>query len=150
MTLEALGWNSRRQEEFEGYAAEGLVPGRVVGEHRSHYRVATEATELSAGTTGRLRNTAEERSDLPGVGDFVAVRLAGLGWPGTIEAALPDDALVRSSRRTCPSALAANIDVVHRDGAGGDFNPGACSASRFGVGKWRHARHRGQQGRSSQ
>ena len=76
MTLEALGWNSRRQQQFEAHAAAGLVPGRVVGEHRSHYQVATEAIELSAGTTGRLRNSAEERSDLPGVGDFVAVRLA--------------------------------------------------------------------------
>ena len=49
MTLEALGWNSRRQEEFQAHAAQGLVPGRVVGEHRSHYRVATDTTELSAG-----------------------------------------------------------------------------------------------------
>ena len=98
VTLEALGWSSRRQQEFEAHAAEGLVPGRVVGEHRSHYRVATEVTELTAGTTGRLRNTAEERSDLPGVGDFVAMRLAEGDGPATIEAVLPrTSALVRKA-----------------------------------------------------
>ena len=125
MTLEALGWSSRRQEEFKGHAAEGLVPGRVVGEHRSHYRVATEASELSAGTTGRLRNTAEERSDLPGVGDFVAVRLAEADGPATIEAVLPrTSALVRKAAgEPRPQLLAANIDVVFIVTAlGGDFN----------------------------
>ena len=125
MTLEALGWSSRRQEEFEAHAAEGLVPGRVVGEHRSHYRVATEATELSAGTTGRLRNTAEERSDLPGVGDFVALRLAEGDGPATIEVVLPrTSALVRKAAgEPRPQLLAANIDVVFIVTAlGGDFN----------------------------
>ena len=125
MTLEALGWSSRRQEEFKGHAAEGLVPGRVVGEHRSHYQVATDATELSAGTTGRLRNTAEERSDLPGVGDFVALRLAEGDGPATIEAVLPrTSALVRKAAgEPRPQLLAANIDVVFIVTAlGGDFN----------------------------
>ena len=125
MTLEALGWSSRRQEEFEAHAAQGLVPGRVVGEHRSHYQVATDATELSAGTTGRLRNTAEERSDLPGVGDFVAVRLAEGDGPATIEAVLPrTSALVRKAAgEPRPQLLAANIDVVFIVTAlGGDFN----------------------------
>ena len=37
MSLEALGWNARWQEKFEAHAGEGLVPARVVGEHRSHY-----------------------------------------------------------------------------------------------------------------
>jgi hypothetical protein len=73
MTLEALGWSERRQKEFEPHAAEGLLPGRVVGEHRSHYQVATEALEVPAQITGRMRNSAEHRSDLPGVGDFVAL-----------------------------------------------------------------------------
>ena len=114
MTLEALGWSVRRQKEFVAHGADGLLPGRVVGEHRSHYRVATEATELTAGTTGRLHNTAVLRSDLPGVGDFVALRLAQGDGPATIEAVLPrTSALVREAageRR--PQLLAANIDVV--------------------------------------
>jgi ribosome biogenesis GTPase len=114
MTLEALGWSVRRQKEFALHAADGLIPGRVVSEHRSHYRVATEATEPTAGTTGRLRNTTLQRSDLPGVGDFVALRLAQGDGPATIEAVLPrTSALIREAageRR--PQLLAANIDVV--------------------------------------
>lgn len=125
MTLDAVGWSERRQKEFAAYAAEGLLPGRVVGEHRSHYQVATEATELTAGTTGRIRNTATQRSDLPGVGDFVAVRLAMGDGPATIEAVLPRiSALVRkASGERRPQLLAANVDVVFiMMGLDGDFN----------------------------
>jgi ribosome biogenesis GTPase len=125
MTLEALGWSVRRQEEFVAHAAEGLLPARVVGEHRSHYQVATEATELTAGTTGRMRNSAVQRSDLPGVGDFVAIRLAEGDGPATIEAVLPrTSALIRKAAgEPRPQLLAANIDVVFIVTAlGGDFN----------------------------
>jgi ribosome biogenesis GTPase len=125
MTLEALGWTEQRQTEFAVHGAVGLVPGRVVAEHRSHYRVATDSIELTAGTTGRIRNTAVQRSDLPGVGDFVAVRLAEGDGPATIEVVLPRiSALVREAageRR--PQLLAANIDVVFIVTApDGDFN----------------------------
>jgi ribosome biogenesis GTPase len=125
MTLEALGWSGQRKAEFADHAAEGLLPGRVVGEHRSHYRVATDSTELTAGTTGRFRNTVAQRSDLPGVGDFVAIRLATGDGPATIAAVLPRiTALVRkASGETRPQLLAANVDVVFIVTApDGDFN----------------------------
>jgi len=114
MTLDVLGWNGRWQKKFAALDAEGLVPGRVIGEHRSHFRVALEATELSAGTTGRMRKAAKERSDLPGVGDFVALRIAVGDGPATIEAVLPRfSALVRKAAgESRPQLLAANIDVV--------------------------------------
>ncbi len=125
MSLEELGWNGQWREKFEAFAATGFVPARVVGEHRSHYRVATEAAEISAGTTGRLRNTVAQRSDLPGVGDFVAVALSGGDSPSTIEAVLPrTSALIRKASGTPdPQLLAANIDVVFIVTAlGGDYN----------------------------
>ena len=125
MSLEALGWNGQWQAKFELVAANGLVPARVVGEHRSHYRVATEAAEVSAGTTGRLRNTVALRSDLPGVGDFVALNLSQGDSPSTIEVVLPrTSALIRKASGTSdPQLLAANIDVVLIVTAlGGDFN----------------------------
>jgi ribosome biogenesis GTPase len=126
MALAALGWNERRQHEFEPFAAEGLVPGRVIGEQRTHYRVATEAAEFSVTLAGRLRNAAKQRSDLSGVGDFVALRLAVDDGPATIEAVLPrTSALIRKAageRR--PQLLAANVDVVLIVMAlDGDFNP---------------------------
>jgi ribosome biogenesis GTPase len=125
MSLEALGWNGHWREKFAALAATSLVPGRVVGEHRSHYRVATEAAEASAGITGRMRSTATQRSDLPGVGDFVAVNLSEGDGPSTIEAVLPrTSALVRKASGTPdPQLLAANVDVVFIVTAlGGDFN----------------------------
>ena len=125
MSLEALGWSGRWREKFEAHNGKGLVPARVVGEHRSHYRVATEATELSAGTTGRMRNTSAQRSDLPGVGDFVAVNLSEGDGPATIEVVLPrTSALIRkASGKSDPQLLAANIDVVFIvTTLGGDFN----------------------------
>ncbi len=125
MSLEALGWNRPWQLKFEALAATGLVPARVVGEHRSHYRVATEAAELSAGTTGRLRNTVAQRSDLPGVGDFVAVNVSEGASSSTIEVVLPrTSALIRKASGTPdPQLLVANVDVVFIVTAlGGDFN----------------------------
>jgi len=125
MSLEALGWNGQWQEKFKALAATGLEPARVVGEHRSHYRVATESAELSAGTTGRLRNTVALLSDLPGVGDFVAVNLSEGDSASTIEVVLPrTSALIRKASGTpAPQLLAANVDVVFIVTAlGGDFN----------------------------
>ena len=125
MKLDAFGWNGERQAEFAAYAAEGLVPGRVVGEHRSHFQVATDAAELSAELTGRLRNAAAQRSDLAGVGDFVALRLSAGDGRATIEEVLPrTSALIRkASGEDRPQLLAANVDVVFVVTApDGDFN----------------------------
>jgi ribosome biogenesis GTPase len=114
MSLEAFGWSTQRQAEFGVHAVNGLIPGRVVSEHRSHFRVATGSAELSAAMTGRLRNAAAQRSDLAGVGDFVALRPAPGEGAATIEAVLcRTSALVRkASGEQRPQLLAANVDVV--------------------------------------
>ncbi len=125
MTLTAFGWSEDRQSEFAPHAAAGLVPGRVVSEHRSHHRVATEAIELSAESTGRLRKAAAQRSDLPGVGDFVGLRLADGDGHATIETVLArTSALIRqASSERRPQLLAANVDVVFVvTAADGDLN----------------------------
>jgi ribosome biogenesis GTPase len=125
MSLAALGWNGGWQVVFDALTSEGLVPARVVGEHRSHHRVATEASEISAVTSGHLRHVTVQRSDLPGVGDFVAVRLAGGDGAATIEVVLArTSALIRkASVKAEPQLLAANVDVVFIVTAlGGDFN----------------------------
>ena len=101
------------------------MPGRVVGEHRTHYQVAIGDVELTAETPGRVRNAAALRSDLPGVGDFVAVRPSAGDGPATIEAVLPrSSALIRkASGKETPQLLAANVDVVFIvTGLDGDFN----------------------------
>jgi ribosome biogenesis GTPase len=125
MMLEALGWNRQRQADFDARAGESLVPGRVVSEHRSHFAVATAGGELTAEMTGRLRNVAVQRSDLAGVGDFVALRLGIGDGPATIEEVLPrTSALIRkASGENRPQLLAANVDTVFIVTApDGDFN----------------------------
>jgi hypothetical protein len=95
---------------FRSPAAEGL-----------HYRVATEATELPAQITGRSRNTAAQRSDLPGVGDFVAVRIAMGEGPAMIEAVLCQGLAFWSARRQANVARSCSGRYrcrLHRDGAG--------------------------------
>ncbi len=123
MSLETLGWNEHWREKFYAYIVTGLVPARVVGEHRSHYRVATEAAEISAGITGRMRNAVAQRSDLPGVGDFVAINVSEGDSPSTIEAVLPrTSALIRKASGTPePQLLAANVDVDFPGKSGGLF-----------------------------
>ena len=74
MSLDAFGWTEIRQAEFAEYAQQGLVPGRIIGEHRTHFQIATETGEIAAEIPCRMRNAAALRSDLPGVGDFVALR----------------------------------------------------------------------------
>jgi len=72
-----------------------------------------------------MRNTASHRSDLPGVGDFVAADLSERGSPATIQVVLPrTSALIRkASGKPDPQLLAANIDVVFIvTSVGGDFN----------------------------
>lgn len=125
MTINLFGWNEQRAAQFEGFSADGLVPGRVVAEHRTHYRVATNAGELSAEISTRHRTNAQERSDLPGVGDFVAIRFAPDDGPAMIEAVLErSSAIVRkASSEKRPQLIAANVDflliVMALDG---DFN----------------------------
>ena len=125
MTRDAFGWTAQRQTDFADYEADGLLPGRITGEHRTHFRVATEVGEVTAEIQGRLRKSASLRSDLPGVGDFVALRLSISDGPAIIEAVLPRaTALIRKAAGEArPQLLAANIDVIFIVmGLDGDFN----------------------------
>ena len=129
MELSLLGWNAQWREAFGPYVSQSLFPGRVVAEHRAAYRIETESGERSGALAGRLRHQTQRRSDLPAVGDFVAVRLpepgAGDG-PAVVEAVLPRrTAFVRRAAGARPDdqVIAANIDTVFvMTGLDHDFN----------------------------
>lgn len=125
MPLEALGWTDERQRAFQPHAREGLVAGRVVSEHRTHLQVATQDGEIEAEIPGRMWNSVELRSDMPGVGDFVGVTPASGDGPAIVEVVLArTSAIIRQAageRR--PQLIAANVDVVMIVTAlDGDFN----------------------------
>ena len=123
--LVALGWTAALDDEMETYAADGLVPGRVVAEHRAGYVVRDGDADLLCRARGRLHDAAAVGGLLPAVGDWVAFQQLGLGR-GVVEAVL--------SRRTAISrqeafkgsqeqVLAANVDVVLIVmGLDGDYN----------------------------
>jgi ribosome biogenesis GTPase len=125
--LTCLGWTSALADAFAGYAADGLIPGRVALEHTHIYRVLTETGELLARVSGRLRHRASGRADFPAVGDWVAVQLPEHSGDSRIVAVLPRRS--RFSRRaagdpTEEQVVAANIDTVFLvAGLDGDFNP---------------------------
>lgn len=125
MALAALGWTEGWRLKFEAAKTDGLVPGRVVGEHRTHFQIATDQAEVPAEMTGRLRNSAAQRSDLPGVGDFVTLRLSAGDGPATIEAVLPraSELIRKAAGETRPQLIAANVDTIFIvTGLDGDFN----------------------------
>jgi len=118
LNLQDLGWD-------DGFAAalqphENCIPARVSAQHRGEYDVLAERGELRAHVAGRLRHEAASGSELPAVGDWVALR------DETIHAVLPRrSAFLRkvAFHATEAQVLAANIDTVFVvTGLDGDFN----------------------------
>lgn len=112
--IEQYGWSEVWATVFAPHAHAGHTPGRVILQHRNGYLVATDAGELQAKASGRLRHEAQETGP-PAVGDWVALSPNPQDGAATIHAVLPRrTAFVRraadSVRRT--QILAANIDVA--------------------------------------
>ena len=113
--LDILGWRPAHAAAFAEFAAAGLVPGRVALEHNHVFRVLTEAGEVLAETAGRVKHRATERSELPTVGDWVAVRPDPAGGRALIAAVMPrSTSFTRkvAGRETEAQVIAANIDTV--------------------------------------
>lgn len=113
--LEALGWDRGRNAEFASHREAGLMPGRVSLEHNHVYRVLTAEGELLAETAGRIKHQAGGRSELPVVGDWVALRTGGAGARATVAAILPRRSWFSrkaAGRGTEEQVIAANADGV--------------------------------------
>ena len=125
--LRELGWNDELTAAFAPFAAEGLVPGRVVAGLTRLLRVATDDGETLAESSGGLRHQARGSGDLPGVGDWVALRPRATGHRAVIQAVLPRrTAFLRraAGERAIAQVLAANVDTVFLVmGLDGDYSP---------------------------
>ncbi len=116
MRLEELGWTGSFARAFDALASKAEVePARVAIEFNHIYRVYAEHGEFDATLSGRLKHHAERRSELPAVGDWVAVRKRPDEEQGAIVAVLPRRS--HFSRKsagnvTAEQVVAANIDVV--------------------------------------
>jgi ribosome biogenesis GTPase len=116
MVLASLGWDDGWQQAFAPWAGKAHVtPARVAIEFNFNYRLYTEAGEADAVAAGRLKHHAGRRSDLPAVGDWVAVRQRPNEDRGAIVAVLPRRS--KFSRKgagetTEEQVVATNVDVV--------------------------------------
>ncbi len=73
MTLEDLGYNNEFEEYRKEQQLDSFDIGRVILEHRDRYRVKTSLSELDCELIGNLRYTLSDKSELPAVGDWVAI-----------------------------------------------------------------------------
>jgi len=115
ISLDDLGWREPFKSGFLARGIPGEIPARVVEEQRESYIVRSEAGELVAGISGRLRHKALRRTDFPTVGDWVAVTARMEEGAATIEAIVPRKS--KLSRKTTgqesdEQLIAANLDTV--------------------------------------
>jgi ribosome biogenesis GTPase / thiamine phosphate phosphatase len=119
------GWTPERQQEFTPFSALGLVPARIVIQHRELWQVLTlDGQTFEARLIGKFRHGAQA-GDYPVAGDWVAVDV--LGSSARIHAVLPrKGTLVRKSsgNNALPQVIGANIDLgLLVCALNEDFNP---------------------------
>ena len=103
--LTSYGWTEQLQQEFALHAAEGLVPARVIAQHRSGYRLITEE--------GEADGQALASAGWPVTGDWLAID-SGQD-PFAIRHILPrSSTFVRRAAGTARDGqvVAANIDTA--------------------------------------
>ncbi|MDP2136977.1 MAG: ribosome small subunit-dependent GTPase A [Candidatus Didemnitutus sp.] len=116
MTLADLGWNDTLATAFAPHAAEGLQPARVTLQLKGFWEVTTPDTARLADCTGNFLNETTYLSDMPAVGDWVAIiPLPGDETRAQIHAVLPRR--TKFSRKAAgeqdiEQIVAANIDTV--------------------------------------
>ncbi len=116
MSLNLWGWDENWDQSFAPFAAQGLVPARVIRQDRGACDVQTEVGGRVAEATGRFRHALElNEVEVPVAGDWVTIDPRPTCDRAGIEGVLP--------RRTCLSrqgagrvtreqVLAANVDTV--------------------------------------
>ncbi len=115
MDLRQLGWDDSWQAAFAPLAAEGLLPARVALEDKHSFRVVGEAGEYEATVPGRLLNLRASETNLPKVGDWVAITPPTTAGPSVIRGILPRRTqLARkvAGRELREQVLVTNIDVA--------------------------------------
>src|SRR3954452_8346290 len=112
--LTTIGATAEVYAALEPYAGRGLMLGRVSIVHREQYRIYTAQGEMKAAAIGALLYRATDASELPAVGDWVAVQVTG-PEEAMIHAVLPRR--TRFSRRAAgerqqEQMIAANVDLA--------------------------------------
>jgi ribosome biogenesis GTPase / thiamine phosphate phosphatase len=126
LNLNDIGWTPFFAEQFSSYAQTGLIPARVVQQHRDASTVWCEQGELRAEATGRFLHQATRRAEHPAVGDWVAISPLPAENRATLHAVLKRRG--RFSRQapgdnTEEQVIVANVDTAFLVcGLDDDFN----------------------------
>ena len=122
-----LGWNADFQTEFERLSSPRLVPARVSSVMKGHFRVWSERGETLAKLAGKMLFQAKCSSDLPAVGDWVAVETRGRDACAIVHRLLPRRTKISrkvAGRASQEQIIAANVDTVFVASAlNQEFNP---------------------------
>jgi ribosome biogenesis GTPase / thiamine phosphate phosphatase len=107
--LNSYGWTEQLQQDFAPHAAEGLVPARVIAQHRSGFQLITQSGDVNGRATPGMwpvtgdwvavdqgSDVAMIRRLLPRSSAFVR-RAAGTGRDGQVVAANIDTAFLVAS-----------------------------------------------------
>lgn len=127
MTLKELGWTPELETALAPHRAQGWVPARLIRETPINFSAFLESgEEIDCILCGRLWNAAVTDSDLPAVGDWVAVELGNDDQPHVIRAQLPRRTVFSRKmpgNSSQAQVIGANIDVVTVvTDAGPDYN----------------------------
>jgi ribosome biogenesis GTPase len=112
--LNSYGWSDALQQQFQDYAARGLLPARVIVQQRGLYVLATPAGEANAQLSGRFAHEAGD-GGYPVAGDWVAAAVRAEEASATIHDVLPrHSAFVRKAVGGGGAAqvVAVNVDVA--------------------------------------
>lgn len=115
LTLEQLGWNESWAMKFREIGGVGLVPARIVSEHRGQYGYLSEVGEGLAHVSGRFRHHAVGRAAFPAVGDWILLEPGMALGAGVIHSVLARrNKLSRkvAGREVEEQLVAANLDTV--------------------------------------
>ena len=113
--LATLGWNAFFEESFVPHRAAGLLPARVATESKHFYTVVSEEGDVLASITGRLHIKKGGKTNLPKVGDWVAINRPAAGEQTLIHAVLPRRTTLSRKlpgREAEEQILGANLDIV--------------------------------------
>jgi ribosome biogenesis GTPase len=113
--LQQLGWNSELQNHFSLLHLDNCIPARIAEENKGLYRLFSEAGELIATLPGRIRFHAQDRTDLPAIGDWVAITARVSEGRATIEAILPRKTILsrkEPGKGLDKQVIAANLDFI--------------------------------------
>lgn len=127
MTLEELGWTPLLDDALEAHREKGWIPARLIRETSINFSALLEGgEEIDCILCGRLWNAAVVDSDLPAVGDWVAIEKGDENQPHVIRAQLPRRTIFSRKmpgNSSQAQVIGTNIDIVTVvTDAGPDYN----------------------------